>query len=309
MRDDLMRFAPSSAPVLIIGEAGSGKMECAKMLHAMSPKFKHPFWHIPCKNHAPASIFSGLPAEIVAQGGSLFISDVCDLTWPKQAELLRFLQSGVLGDANTLDRDVDLRIFCGSAHNLETAVEQGHLREDLFYRLNVVSLKMPIFPKDANQILALFERWLQQDIDAPTRRPLALGQSAKEAIIKYHWPGHAHEMAALALAVRAERTSGILKFADFPKDFQHALATQTGSSLRKDMPNGVSSVSADERLALDAVESSVQVLVRQEVSLAEVEKALVKTAIAFHNGSIPQAANHLGLAPSTLYRKLSAWER
>lgn len=205
------RLARSQAPVHIAGESGTGKERAARMIHALSSRNQGPFVAVNC-GAIPENLmeseffgvrkgaFTGADADRegfvqVAQGGTLFLDEVADLPLSMQVKLLRVIQEKRvrrLGD--TQEVNVDIRILSATHHNLRVRVEQNLFRQDLFYRLNVIELRMPALRERREDILLLAKSILQrlaQEMNVPCPQ---LSEAAQQALCSYSFPGNVREL-------------------------------------------------------------------------------------------------------------------
>lgn len=205
------RIAVSEAPVLINGETGTGKEMCARAVHYLSTRSDHPFIPINC-GAIPVELFEnemfgheygaftgagrarhGLIAE--AEGGTLFLDEIDSLTLASQAKLLRFLQTceyRPLG--STKYRQASVRLLAASNQNLLSKVKEKAFREDLFYRLMVISINLPPLREREEDIMALAHHFLKvatQEYKSPARR---FSREAEVRLTGYKWPGNVREL-------------------------------------------------------------------------------------------------------------------
>jgi two-component system response regulator GlrR len=205
------RIAVSEAPVLINGETGTGKEMCARAVHYLSTRNSHPFIPINC-GAIPVELFEnemfgheygaftgagrarhGLIAE--AEGGTLFLDEIDSLTLASQAKLLRFLQTceyRPLG--STKYRQASVRLLAASNQNLLGKVKEKAFREDLFYRLMVISINLPPLRDREEDIMALAHHFLKvatQEYKSPARR---FSREAELKLTGYKWPGNVREL-------------------------------------------------------------------------------------------------------------------
>jgi two-component system response regulator AtoC len=208
----LRKVAPQKTTVLVEGESGTGKELVARALHELSPRASLPFVAVNC-GAIPAELMEselfghvkgaftdatrdrkGLAAE--ADGGTLFLDEVGELPLPLQVKLLRLLQEEeVRPVGETRPRRVDVRVVAATGRPLRAAVERGEFREDLFWRLNVVAVRLPPLrerledvPLLADHFLARF-RGLRPELPA-----LRLSDAAREALLAHRWPGNVREL-------------------------------------------------------------------------------------------------------------------
>ncbi|WP_374488040.1 sigma-54 interaction domain-containing protein [Zoogloea sp.] len=205
------RVAPSNANILIIGETGTGKELVARQVHLSSLRAAQPFLAINCGAFSETlfeselfgfekGAFTGaLSAKAgwfeAANGGTLFLDEIGDLPLPMQVKLLRVLQEGeVVRIGARRPAKVDVRVIAATNVDLEKAVAEGRFREDLYYRLKVVSLDLPILRERPKDILPLARHFISKyaerlDIVEPTLAP-----QAEKALLDYPWPGNIREL-------------------------------------------------------------------------------------------------------------------
>jgi len=205
------RVAGSDTVVLLRGESGTGKTVLARWLRAQSPRAGRPFVTVNCpmlSSELMSSVlfghrkgaFTGAVADATgkveeAQGGTLFLDEVGDLTIDAQARLLRFLNDRTyerLGEAK--DRRADVRIMAATNRPLEEAVSAGRFREDLFFRLNVITLTMPPLRDRRQDILPLAHHYLRFFERRQGRQKLTFSPRCEQAVLAYSWPGNLREL-------------------------------------------------------------------------------------------------------------------
>ncbi len=205
------KVAPTTTTVLIEGESGTGKEVVARALHELSPRAERPFVAVNCGSIPEALIESelfghakgaftnartakrGLFEE--ADGGTLLLDEVGELPLPLQPALLRVLQESEIrrvGDSRVTK--VDVRILAATNRDLAQLVQAGRFREDLYYRLNVVGLKLPPLRERAEEIPALSARFLERHGTRSGVAPRRLSQNALELLVRYRWPGNVREL-------------------------------------------------------------------------------------------------------------------
>ena len=302
------RFAPSDAPVVILGESGSGKEVVARLLHANSPRAAGRF---------VAVNVAALPAELLeselfghvkgaftgageaklglfeaAEGGTLFLDEIGEMPLALQAKLLRALQDGEVRRVGAVhSRAIDARILCASNKDLPALVQRGQLREDLWYRLKVFTLRVPPLRERREDVLPLFRALLEVEGHAGQ----ALAPETDRALLAHAWPGNVRELAnAVRHAVALAGSEGPILREHLPDELA-GVGSPAPPPLRFDGPGGLATggpapgeAGADLR------------------SLADVEREHVLRVLA-STGSHEQAARVLGIGRTTLWRKLRAW--
>jgi transcriptional regulator with PAS, ATPase and Fis domain len=279
--------APTEATVLLQGESGTGKEVMARLIHAISPRAKRPFVAINCaalpENLLESELFGyergaftgaqqTKPGQVeIAAGGVLFLDEVSEMSLAAQAKFLRFLQEREfqrLGGTRVFKTNV--RIVAATNRDLQQAIERGSFRHDLYYRLQVFTIRLPPLRERQADILPLAEAFLR-DISRSMRRPLvALTQEAIEALLSHTWPGNVRE-----LRNALERA---------------AIVCEGGA------------ITAAQ-LSLAAPRRSSQ-LDEAEVNLDALQRRTIARVLNQVRGNKSQAAKRLGLTRSQLYERL-----
>ncbi len=211
LRAAVERVARTDLPVLVLGESGAGKDVVARALHFSSPRHQHPYIPVNCAAIAESLLeselfghekgaFTGADATRAgkfeaASGGTLFLDEIGDLSAGGQAKLLRVLEEKVVyrvGGAAGIP--VDTRIVAATNRNLAESVRAGKFREDLYYRLTVVTLELPPLRDRRDDILVLAEHFLTQFCRQAGRKPLKFSAEAKKRLEQHDWPGNVREL-------------------------------------------------------------------------------------------------------------------
>ena len=205
------RVAASDIAILITGESGTGKELLAKAIHFHSRRRKHKFIPIDCTSipanlmeseffgHVKGSFTSaysnhkGLFEE--ADGGTVFLDEVGDMPLPLQAKILRVVQeSEIRPVGSAISRKIDVRILAATNKDLATLVKSGGFREDLFYRLNVLPIRIPPLRERVDDIGVLIEHFLRLERVREDREYISMTSEAMEKLISHHWPGNVREL-------------------------------------------------------------------------------------------------------------------
>jgi len=287
------RAATSDATILITGESGVGKNVMAAAIHRWSTRSSRPFVTIACTTLAEHLLESELFGHVrgaftgawrdkpgrleAAEGGTAFLDEVGELPPELQAKLLRFLEERRFEAVGSMDTTtVDTRVIAATSRDLAAEVRAGRFRDDLFYRLNVIALRLPPLRERREDLPALTDHLLTTLAMRHGRPGLALSRAARRAIATYPWPGNVRELInALERAVVLAGDNTI--DAD-------------------DLPDPVVGPSA----ALPAPSLATQ------ESLADVERAHVQRVLA-ESTTLEEAATRLGIDPTTLWRKRKRW--
>jgi two-component system, NtrC family, response regulator AtoC len=254
--------ARSSSPVLILGESGTGKEVLARAIHAESPRRAAPFVAVSAVGMTLALLDS-------AQGGTLFLDEIADLSPSLQIDLLRAVEvHRVTSEA----ADVDVRMVASSSRDLGALVAEGRFREDLFYRLSVVALRLPPLRERKEDIPLLVEAFLDTLSAQSGSRLHGVSQQALAALMAQSWPGNVCELRkAVELGV-AVAQGPLLQLADLGLEPAPAV-TATGEPL----------------------------------SLEELEKRHIVEVLSFARNNVTQSARILGIDRVTLYNKIKRY--
>jgi two-component system response regulator HydG len=238
MRDvsDLVRrVADSAVPVLLLGETGTGKGLIARAIHAESPRTSEPFVAVNCAAIPEALLeselfghvkgaFTGATSDRVglfaqAQHGTLFLDEIAELGAPLQAKLLHVLETGsVRPVGSNHERQVDARVIAATHRDLRRRVAEGSFREDLLYRLDVVSIEIPPLRARRADLPHLIEHFMPRALSRSARStPLHFSPAAMEALGSYSWPGNVRELEHLIERLVLLCRDSEVGLADLPK--------------------------------------------------------------------------------------------
>ncbi len=284
----ISKVAPTDATVLISGESGTGKELAARAIHRNSKRAQKPFMAVNCAalneslleselfGHEKGS-FTGALAQKkgrleIADGGTIFLDEIGELTPPLQVKLLRVLQEREferVGGTATIK--VDLRVIAATNKNLEEAIEAGEFRQDLYYRLNVVSLEMPPLRDRREDIMLLANYFADKYGSRCNRKVKGFSPEARTGLMSYDWPGNVRELEnAVERAVVLGTTDHILA-----EDLPEALLEREGTAATP---------------------------TTYHVAVAQTKKHLIMNAINEAGGSFMDAAKLLGVHPNYLQR-------
>ncbi|MBC8328651.1 MAG: sigma-54-dependent Fis family transcriptional regulator [Planctomycetes bacterium] len=228
------RVAPSDAPVLLAGETGTGKELVARAVHERSPQAKGRFVPVDC-GAIPGELleseffghergaFTGANEPSIglmefADGGTLFLDELAELPLRLQAKLLRTLQEGIIrrvGGKNEIQ--VKLRIVAATNRDLESMVETGAFREDLYYRLNVVRIDLPPLRERPEDIPLLISHFLRLALKDSPRAAAEMDRDAVEVLSNYHWPGNVRQLQNVIRRAVALSSGGAIGLNDLPE--------------------------------------------------------------------------------------------
>jgi DNA-binding NtrC family response regulator len=208
---EIEEFAPTDLPILVLGQSGTGKELVARRAHELSRRATGPFVAVNCATLPSGLIdvelfggkkgaYTGLPSDrkglvMEANRGTLFLDEIGDFPIDLQPKLLRFLQEGEVRPLGSDKTDaVDVRIITATNKDLERAVKNGTFREDLYYRLNVVSLELPPLSERGRDILAIAQFFIEQSTLAARKGITGISRAAASLLLSHPWPGNIREL-------------------------------------------------------------------------------------------------------------------
>jgi len=290
-----IKLASSEAFVLIQGASGTGKELFARLVHQHSPRMNQAFIAVNCAampdqlleselfGHEKGSFTSAIKTKQglveVADGGTLFLDEVGDISLTTQPKLLRFLETGEfrrVGGTNT--RTVDVRVVSATNKNLQEEVKENRFREDLLYRLNVVSLRLPNLKERKEDIPLLVDSFLARKTKTKHLSPEAL-----QVLMTYDWPGNVRELEHVIEGAIALSHSDLVE----PKDLWMNVALSTAPS----QSAAISELPKPESL----------------VTMEELEKLHIERSLKHFNWNRVKTAKALGITPKTLYLKIKRY--
>ncbi len=219
LMDELGRIAPSEASVFLTGESGSGKEKVARAIHLASSRAKGPFLPVNCgaipRDLAESELFGHVKGAFTgatsdnaglirsAQGGTLFLDEIADLPLDLQVKLLRVLQEGNVRPVGAREEyPVDIRVISATHQDIHNLVREGKFREDLYYRLHVIPLRVPSLAERPEDILLLGQHFLDREIRKLQRSIPGFSPEALDKLLSRPWPGNVRELEnAVVLAV------------------------------------------------------------------------------------------------------------
>jgi DNA-binding NtrC family response regulator len=292
--DTIRQVSTSRATVLVEGESGTGKELVAHAIHQLSPRARRPFVAVHCaalsENLLESELFGHEKGAFtgaaerrrgrfeMADGGTLFLDEIGEIDLNTQVKILRVLEERRferVGGQTTLD--VDVRLVTATNKNLKQMVEEGKFREDLFYRLYVVAIRIPPLRERREDIPLLVRHFLTQTAEENGKEIEGLTPDALHILSSYDWPGNVRE---LRNAV------------------ERMVVLSHGTKLTvRDIPASVRDHAVDQG----------PIRTSSEISLQEAEKQLIVQALRAHGGNRTRAAEQLGISRRTLHRKLNEY--
>ena len=296
--------------VLLQGETGTGKQYMGRVIHYNSSRAGRPCVEVDCPS-IPRDLFeselfghekgsftgaTGRKCGLIemAEGGTVFFDEIADLPLPLQAKLLRVLEERTIrrvGSAATIP--IDVRVMAATNRNLKEAVAKGEFREDLYFRLNVVTLTVPPLRERREDIIPLAEQFLNRSALALKKPVRTLGESAQALLRGYHLPGNVRELSNLIERAGLFCAGTTLEASNFPIDVQGALSIPVAASL------DAYSVEAD---GSDSGDVHISFRVGAQ-SLADLEDRIIEEVLARSGGNKTLAAKQLGVTRWMLDRR------
>src|SRR6202521_512167 len=300
---DVMRLveqvAPSSASVLITGETGTGKEILARTLHQLSPRADRPFVAINC-SAIPESLmeseifghergaFTGAAERRIgcfelADGGTLLLDEIGEMPAQTQAKLLRVLEDHkVRRLGSKVETSVDVRVVAATNKNPEQAVADGHLRQDLYFRLNVFHIHLPPLRDHKDDLAPLIEHLLAEVSEKHGKKVSGVGADVMDLFKSYPWPGNVRELRNVLERSAIASDRGTITRQHLPTDFGHAPATASTGLAGMRFPVGT--------------------------TVYAVERELIVQTLAATSQNKTRAAELLGISLKTLHNKLKEYE-
>ena len=290
----IAKAAHSIHPVLILGESGTGKEMVARAIHYSGPFRDKPFIPVDCGSLVPTLIESELFGYVkgaftgalqskegllaIAEGGTVFLDEVGELPVDLQAKMLRALQEKEIRPVGSTKRvPINVRILAATNKDLEQAVTQGSFRRDLYFRLNVLTLRIPPL-RERRQDIPLLATHILERLAQTSGRAVELSDEAMKALLGYDWPGNVRELENCLERCCAITSNSMIHTIDLPSSI-------TGAPAR------LTSAPPENRV----------------LPMAEIEKEAILSTIAQLNGDKLTAAKLLGIGKTTLYRKLKEY--
>ncbi len=292
----IQRAAQVDSTVLILGETGTGKELVAQALHHNSPRKKGPFVAVNCAA-VPATLveselfghvrgaFTGATDRRIgrfeqADGGTLFIDEIGDFEIGLQAKLLRVLETLTVTPVGGFeDKKVDVRVLAATMRDIPRMVEEGKFREDLFYRLNVVTIQLPPLRDRTDDIPLLVDHFLKDIAATKHTPPKKIDSAVLRRFMNYRWPGNVRELRHTWESMMVLGDTDVMTEIDLP---DRIAAGSAGAAAKKDLPTGM--------------------------TMEELERLAITKALEQCSGKRTRAAEGLGISVRTLQRKLRQYQ-
>lgn len=323
---NIEKVAQGNWPVLILGETGTGKELAARSIHDAGPG--GPFVTIDCSSlvgplmeselfgHAKGAFTGALGSKLglieLANGGTAFLDEIGELPLDLQAKLLRVLQEKEFRPVGSLQsRRSDFRIVAATNRDLAKEVERGTFRRDLYYRLNVVTIRLSPLRERREDLSDLIEHFLGK-----YGRGHLLTHEAREALMAYDWPGNVRELENCIQQMVAINTGPLLHLNDLPSPIQNFLSARRAQSMTMAAGAGMGAISVGgydtppmpKPPGRATISDSAFLSDAPILPLIEMERQAILRALEFTKGDRGVAAHLLGIGRTTLYRKLKEYQ-
>ena len=292
--DQMKRVSTSDASVLITGESGTGKELVARSIHKLSNRAASPFVAVNCAALSETLLESELFGHVrgaftdarnerkglfmEAEGGTLLLDEMGDMPMSMQVKLLRALEENrIRAVGSDQESQFDVRVLAATHRDLETAVDEGRFRQDLYYRINVIQLHLPPLRSRGVDILAIASHYIDQFATSSGKKVSGMSETAAEKLLGYSWPGNVRELRNVMERALALTRYNSVTIEDLPDKI-------------RDYRGGTVFIGGDDPTEL--------------VPLEEIEKRYIEHVLQAVDQNRTQAARILGLDRKTLYRKL-----
>ena len=287
----IVKAISTSASVLITGESGTGKELVARAIHYGGPRSSAPFVPVNCggipedllesemfghvKGAFTGAVVSRAGFFHTADGGTIFLDEIGEMSFVMQVKLLRVLQDKeVRMVGSDKSQKVDVRILAATNKNLEHLVKKGRFREDLFYRLNVIPIAIPPLRERENDIVLLANHFMEKYAEKSGKSPIRFSDEALQRLRNYNWPGNVRELENVVQRLVVMSDSELIEVSDLPELMHFSALRKTGF----------------------------------EKSLSEIEAEYIRNVLASVGGNKTRAARILGIDRKTLREKIRSIE-
>lgn len=286
------KVADSKSTILITGESGTGKEIFAQSAHNYSNRRNAPFVAINCgaipRNLIESELFgyeegaftgakkSGKVGKFeIADGGTVFLDEIGEIPFDLQTRLLRVLEEGTVSRVgSTREKAVDVRVIVASNKDLREAVKKGNFRRDLFYRINVLPLKLPPLRERKDDIPLLIDYFMEKKSKSLNKKKVKISENQIEKIMEYEWPGNVREL----------------------ENFVELIINLEG------MPESYGN--KENNIVFQVYNKNKEI---EDMSLDKIEKDHITKVLELYSCNITQTAEVLGIARNTLYRKIKKY--
>jgi two-component system repressor protein LuxO len=292
-------LAGTLATAFVMGESGTGKELAARAIHQLSARAPGPFVIVDCAALAAGQLERALFGDVQSGGlvaeaaaGTLFLDEVCSLSFDAQSSLLRLIQHGTYRSVGSSQEvAAGVRIIASTNRDPLFEMREGRLREDLYYRLHVVPLRMPPVRERSDDVLLLARGFLAQIAEEEGKVASQLSDAAAHALQHYSWPGNVRQ---LENAIRQLVLLGPAEEIDEAAVYRVISGTEITVETDGAWEHSAGPGDSESDAAIEP--------------LWITEKKAIEAAIAACDGSVNRAAKQLQVAPSTIYRKIQSWK-
>ncbi|MEF1310124.1 sigma-54 dependent transcriptional regulator [Vibrio mytili] len=294
--------ASSKASIFITGESGTGKEVCAEAIHAASKRGDKPFIAINCaaipKDLIESELFGHVKgaftgaandrqgAAELADGGTLFLDELCEMDLDLQTKLLRFIQTGTFQKVGSSKmKSVDVRFVCATNRDPWKEVQEGRFREDLYYRLYVIPLHLPPLRERGEDVIEIAYSLLGYMSHEEGKGFVRFSRDVIDKFNNYEWPGNVRQLQNVLRNIVVLNSGKEITLDMLPPPLNQPKATPSAHHVADSKGLSTSDI----------------------MPLWMSEKVAIEQAIEACDGNIPRAAGYLDVSPSTIYRKLQAW--
>ncbi len=317
VRQLMSQVADKDVTVLITGESGTGKEVVARNIHDHSHRANGPFVPVNCGaipadlleselfGHEKGAFTGAIHTRIgrfeLAKGGTLFLDEIGDMPLPMQVKLLRVLQEQVferVGGGQPIKADV--RIIAATHKDLETMIDDGTFREDLYYRLNVFPINMPSLRDRVEDIPVILNDLINR-METQHRGSVRLSSRAILSLCRNEWPGNVRELSNFLERMAIMYPHGVIGVKDLPENFRHLKESQDDDGIAEMFPD---SVPTGENGQLDELAVLPMSGINLKDFLTKLEKKLIQQALDDCNCVVSRAADKLHIRRTTLVEKM-----
>ena len=336
------KASPSNASVFITGESGVGKEVAAQAIHNLSKRKLDNFIALNCAaipselmeseifGHVKGA-FSGAVgnrdgAATMAHNGTLFLDEIGEMDMSLQAKILRFIQTGTFQRVGSgkLEK-VDVRFIAATNRVPQNAIDDGLLREDLFYRLNVISLAIPPLRERGDDILLLATHFMNYFMGEEDKQFSGFTEDAKKVLRTFSWPGNVRQLQNLIHSCVVMNNGPLLSAKMMASQLpieQRKIAKLAPDKVEPtlsvpNLPTSAANSQADSEQVAGSEGANPETSHQENVtttddsvvieSLADIERKAIQEAVVYYEDNVVKAAGALGVSPSTLYRKIQQW--
>jgi two-component system response regulator HydG len=309
------QVADTQATVLVLGESGTGKELIAQSLHRLSRRREYPFVAINCAamnetlleselfGHEKGAFTGAVRGHRgkfeYADGGTLFLDEIGDMPPTLQAKLLRVLEAREIVRVGSNEPiKVDVRVIAATNRDLEEAVREGRFREDLYFRIKVVTVELPALRERREDVPLLVERFLKEFGELHGRSARSVTPAAQAALSAYDWPGNVRQLRNAVETSVLVTPGDVIDVANLPPEVQ--ATAPAGPVPTVPLPALSEPIAPGAYRGVGALDDVL-------VSLDDAERVLIRNALRAKDGNREQAAAVLGISERTLYRKIKQY--